>query len=121
MTSQQKKLYDFIRGEIAKSGICPSYEGMATHMGLASKSGIHRLILCLERQKKIRRDPGRARCIEIVRENARPDNRTIAAIVNNAREINRLMSITSDAWLAKRVTALATFIEVSLAHDNVSA
>jgi SOS-response transcriptional repressor LexA len=47
MTAQQKRLLDFIAGEIARVGISPSYHEMMTHMGLRSKSGIHRLVQAL--------------------------------------------------------------------------
>lgn len=44
MTPQQAKAYDFIREEIAACGVAPSYEDIAKHLGLLSKSGIGRLI-----------------------------------------------------------------------------
>lgn len=66
LTSQQKRLLDFLRGRIASSGICPSYEEMAEHLGLASKSGINRLIVALERRKMLRRVPGSYRSIEVL-------------------------------------------------------
>jgi SOS-response transcriptional repressor LexA len=44
MTAQQKRLLDFIREQVTRTGISPSYDEMMRHMGLRSKSGIHRLV-----------------------------------------------------------------------------
>lgn len=44
MTKQQAKLLDFIRSEIKTKRVAPSFDEMREHMGLKSKSGIHRLV-----------------------------------------------------------------------------
>jgi SOS-response transcriptional repressor LexA len=55
-----------IEQSIAESGSAPSYDEIGKAIGLASKSGVHRLVTGLEDRGMIRRIPGRARAIEIV-------------------------------------------------------
>ena len=67
MTKAQRDLYEFIRSySRANGGVAPSYDEMAQHLGLASKSGIYRLITALEERGLIRRLPHRARAIVVV-------------------------------------------------------
>lgn len=67
LTPRQKELLDFIRRYTdEQGGISPSYEEMATYVGLQSKSGIHRLVLSLEERGFIRRLENRARSIVVV-------------------------------------------------------
>lgn len=63
MTAKQKMLLDFIKLYRAVHGITPSYEEMKDAVGLASKSGISRLVIALEERGHIRRIPGYARAI----------------------------------------------------------
>lgn len=67
LTRQQKRALDFIENVYDASGVPPSYEELMNHMGLHSKSGIHRIILALEERGAIRRIPNRARAIEPTR------------------------------------------------------
>lgn len=65
LTKQQKKLFDFLV-VTAKSGT-PSYREMQKGMGLASISGVHRLVKALEERGYVKRIANRARCIEIAK------------------------------------------------------
>ncbi len=66
LTTQQKALLNFIVCfSEASGGVMPSFEEMAEHMGLASKSGVHRLVTALERRGHIARDGRRARAIRL--------------------------------------------------------
>lgn len=71
LTKKQYELLVFIDQRLKESGIPPSYDEMKDALGLASKSGIHRLITGLEERGFIRRLPHRARALEILR---RPEN-----------------------------------------------
>ena len=66
LTPQQQKLFTFIRSSIEESGVAPSYQEMQTHLGLASKSGIHRLIGELEQRGRIRVMKRKTRAMEII-------------------------------------------------------
>ncbi|MDG1142167.1 MAG: repressor LexA, partial [Hellea sp.] len=48
LTKKQKTLLLLIDKKIKETGITPSYDEMKDSLGLASKSGIHRLITALE-------------------------------------------------------------------------
>jgi repressor LexA len=67
LTRKQYELLSFIDKCLKKSGVSPSFDEMKDALGLASKSGIHRLILGLEERGFIRRLPHRARALEVLR------------------------------------------------------
>ncbi len=67
LTKKQCELLLFIDQRLMESGISPSFDEMKDALGLASKSGIHRLIIGLEERGFIRRLPHRARALEILR------------------------------------------------------
>jgi len=60
LTSKQKELLLFIHERIKADGVSPSFDEMKAALNLASKSGIHRLIVALEERGFIRRLPNRA-------------------------------------------------------------
>ena len=63
LTNRQRELLAFIRDYHASNGITPSYDEMKAALGLASKSGIHRMVVALEERGHIFRVPNLARCI----------------------------------------------------------
>lgn len=67
LTRKQQELLILIRDRLEAEGVPPSFDEMKDALGLASKSGIHRLISGLEERGFIRRLPHRARALEIVR------------------------------------------------------
>ncbi len=67
LTHQQQKLLLLIKDHLEQDGVPPSFDEMKDALGLASKSGIHRLITGLEERGFIRRLPHRARALEIVK------------------------------------------------------
>ena len=67
LTQKQHDLLKFIDKRLKKNSISPSYDEMKDALGLASKSGIHRLITALEERGFIRRLPHRARALEILK------------------------------------------------------
>ena len=67
ITQKQKKLLAYLSDVIEETGgIGPSYDEMRVAMGLASKSGIHRMIKALEERGYIQRLPNKARAIKII-------------------------------------------------------
>jgi SOS-response transcriptional repressor LexA len=69
LTSQQRRLLDYIA---SRPIVAPSFEEMRAHMGLASKSGIHRLLTALEKRKCIRRIRNSPRAIEVIATSTAP-------------------------------------------------
>lgn len=67
LTQKQHDLLVFIDKRLKKNSISPSYDEMKDALGLASKSGIHRLITALEERGFIRRLPHKARALEILK------------------------------------------------------
>ncbi|MCV9963641.1 hypothetical protein OIU34_17210 [Pararhizobium sp. BT-229] len=67
LTKRQRDLLVFLSNHVNERGLMPAYVEMASAIGVASKSGIHRLVLALEERGYIRRIPNRARAIEIIR------------------------------------------------------
>ncbi len=67
LTEKQYQLLSFLVEHQAEHDISPSFDEMREAVGLASKSGIHRLISGLEERGFIRKLANRARAIEILR------------------------------------------------------
>ena len=67
LTRKQHELLAFLVASLHKSDVTPSFEEMRKAVGLASKSGIHRLVSALEERGYIRRLANKARAIEILR------------------------------------------------------
>ena len=67
LTRKQKELLDFLTAHAEQNDVPPSFDEMRDALGLASKSGIHRLVSGLEERGHIRRLANRARAIEIVK------------------------------------------------------
>ena len=76
LTSKQKELLLFIHERIKDDGVSPSFDEMKEALNLASKSGIHRLIVALEERGFIRRLANRARALEVLK---MPDSATPTA------------------------------------------
>ena len=67
LTKKQHQLLVFIDQRLKDTGVSPSYDEMKDALGLASKSGIHRLISALEERGFIRRLAHKARALEVLR------------------------------------------------------
>lgn len=67
LTPRQHDALTFLAEYTREHGYAPSFDEMAVALGLASKSGISRLLIGLEERGFIRRLSGRARAIEIIR------------------------------------------------------
>jgi repressor LexA len=70
LTQKQSELLAFLTSHMAEHDVPPSFDEMRDALGLASKSGIHRLVSGLEERGYIRRLANRARAIEILRPGA---------------------------------------------------
>lgn len=66
LTAHQKRVMDYLTWFIAKNDIAPSYDEIQAHLGLKSKSSVHRVIHELEERGAIQRLPNRARAITII-------------------------------------------------------
>lgn len=67
LTRKQNELLAFLVESSLKSEVTPSFDEMREAVGLASKSGIHRLVTALEERGYIQRLPNKARAIKILR------------------------------------------------------
>ena len=67
LTRKQHELLMFIHERLKATGVSPSFDEMKDALGLASKSGIHRLITALEERGFLRRLPHRARALEVTK------------------------------------------------------
>jgi repressor LexA len=54
LTRKQHELLLFIHQRLKETGVPPSFDEMKEELGLASKSGIHRLITALEERGFLR-------------------------------------------------------------------
>ena len=88
LTIKQRELLNFLEIYENKYKASPSFDEMREALGLASKSGIHRLISGLEERGFIRRLANRARAIKIIRNGREKENIS----VNKKNEINVVKS-----------------------------
>lgn len=66
--SLQNRCIAFLDSYIRRTGgVSPCYDEIARGCGLTSKSQVNRLMQSLEHSGRIRRMPGRARAIEVVK------------------------------------------------------
>jgi repressor LexA len=72
LTGKQRELLDFLTRYIAENHHSPSFDEMREAVGLASKSGIHRLVTALEERGYIHRLANRARAIEVIKTDSLP-------------------------------------------------
>ena len=68
LTAKQLKLFKFIKNYIAKKNISPSYDEMKVAVGLKSKNSINKRVNQLEDRKWIKKLPGKARSIQIIKQ-----------------------------------------------------
>ncbi len=86
LTQKQKDLLLLIDRKIKASGVPPSYDEMKDALGLASKSGIHRLITALEERGFLRRLPNKARALEVLKLPTAPAHSIIDTPVTAAND-----------------------------------
>jgi len=67
LTQRQAQVLRFIEEVNKEEGTSPSYEEIMAHLGLVSKSGVHRIVGALEERGFIRRVKHRRRAIEVIR------------------------------------------------------
>lgn len=65
LTRRQKEVMDFLKGFIDKHGYSPSYEEIASGLGLASLATVHKHIQALEVKQYLRRNYNHSRSLEI--------------------------------------------------------
>ncbi len=66
VSRKMKECLDFVRAYIAEhDGVSPSFQDIADGIGIASKSGVHRLIVALEERGLIQRMKDRARSLSV--------------------------------------------------------
>ena len=67
LTRKQSELLNYLSDHMQQHDVPPSFDEMRDALGLASKSGVHRLVSGLEERGYIRRLANRARAIEILK------------------------------------------------------
>ena len=65
LTRRQKELMDFVSSFIRRQGYSPSYEEIASGLGLASLATVHKHIQSLEAKQYVRRSYNHSRSLEI--------------------------------------------------------
>lgn len=111
LTQKQHDLLKFIDKRLKKNSVSPSYDEMKDALGLASKSGIHRLITALEERGFIRKLPHRARALEVLK---LPGEERLSAANTLAEPANDQITIPLIGKIAAGVPILA------VEHDGPS-
>jgi len=95
ITPLQRRAMVFIEAEIARTGgVAPTICEIAANLKTASKGNVHRLIKGLEERGFIRRAPGRARGIEVIRPVSRlevhrfnPETKEVEAVTEKEKSL----------------------------------
>lgn len=66
LTKRQSEIFEFIKGQIDKTGYPPTVREIGQALGLHSPSTVHAHLAKLERSGVLRRDPSKPRAIEIL-------------------------------------------------------
>ena len=82
LTRKQSELLTYLSDHMQQHDVPPSFDEMRDALGLASKSGVHRLVSGLEERGYIRRLANRARAIEILK----PETAAAGGVVTRAVE-----------------------------------
>ncbi len=116
LTQKQHDLLVFIDGRLKKDGVSPSYDEMKDALGLASKSGIHRLITALEERGFIRRLPHRARALEVLK--VPGQNERAAPAVSASASSSNTAEPANDAFEVPFVGKIAAGSPILAIEDN---
>jgi repressor LexA len=68
LTQRQKEALGFIQLYYRNFEIMPTFDEIRLGIGMASKSGVHRVVEALVERNHLRRIPNRARALELVKE-----------------------------------------------------
>ena len=77
LTKRQKEILNFIEESIRKNGYAPSLDEISHHFDLHSISTIHKHLVNLEEKGLIKRHWNRARAIEVIPTEDRPEARDV--------------------------------------------
>lgn len=80
LTKRQKQILDYVQEFIAKNGYAPSLIEISRHFNLNSISTIHKHLVHLEEKGLIRRNWNRARAIELVPTEGKPEARDVPLV-----------------------------------------
>lgn len=75
LTPKQHELLLYLDTCLKETGVCPSFDEMKNHLGLKSKSSIHRLLAELEKRRFIKRLHNKARALEVI---GLPENKNLS-------------------------------------------
>ena len=95
LTEKQHAALSFIDGRISATGVAPSFEEIKDHLGLASKSGVHRLVDALVERGFLRRLPNRARALDVVRRPGEMVHHAIPSAANDVASVPMLGRIAA--------------------------
>lgn len=65
LTKKQKAILDYVQHYISSQGYAPTLREIGQHFGLNSVATVHKHLKTLEEKGMLRREEGRARCVEI--------------------------------------------------------
>ena len=90
LTRKQSELLTYLSDHMQQHDVPPSFDEMRDALGLASKSGVHRLVSGLEERGYIRRLANRARAIEILKPVTAAAGGVVTRAVETASNLVRL-------------------------------
>jgi repressor LexA len=77
LTKKQKEILDYVQGHIHSCGYAPTLREIGEHFGLSSVATVHKHLKTLEEKGMLRREEGRARCVEVAEPEGKPYPRAL--------------------------------------------
>lgn len=74
LTPRENALFKFLNRYSKSYGFFPTFDEMREELGLSSKSGVHNLLVSLERKGYIERIPNHSRAIKLLRKEIMAEN-----------------------------------------------
>ena len=103
LTRKQRALFVFVEAEILADRPAPSFEEIQAHLGLASKSGVHRLVTSVVERGWLVRLPNKARSLALPGSARAEDLAAVAA--DRRADLDGKVSVDLGPTLASRLAA----------------
>lgn len=108
LTKQQRRALDFIAAEYQEKGVAPSFQEVADHLGVKSKSGVHRIIHALKDRGFLVMLDHKARAMAPV--GMEPNGSSLTTLALRILRISGMDSWTRKERLSKINTLCASYI-----------
>jgi repressor LexA len=103
---RQRAVFEFLRDQLQRTGVCPSIREIAKHFGIASPYGVTSHLRALERKGFIARERRRGRAIRVL---------------HRATSGLPVMGVVGAGPLSEAIESVSPFDLIAVLHDDANA